>query len=253
MMNSKQRKERESHHPLRGSRYFYSSVAVIMLAIMFAGFYPYYLHGEGPGGRTISSDLSSLVFIHGGAMTAWLMLFLVQSLLVPARKIRIHMKLGWLAIAVGLIASASGFKLAIESVRSAPEMIFSGMEYRQYLLVMLTDFAVFTLFVLAGVLFRRKREVHRAMMLLACLSVLGAATNRIPVLSHIFGHTGLIGDFGPTFILGALFLLVRFFFDRALDRRFSVGFAVMTLIHISSYLFATSDTWSVWAQAILNH
>jgi hypothetical protein len=250
-MNTNLLKKRANERPRRGSRFFYSSAAIVMLLIMVAGFYPYYLHGKGPGGRTISSDLSALVFIHGGAMTIWMVLFLVQSLLVPARKIRIHMKLGWLAIAVGLISSTSGFKLSIESVRSAPEIIFSGMEYRQYLIVMLTDFAVFTLFVLAGVLFRRKREVHRAMMLLACLSVLGAAMMRIPVLSTVFEQVDLIRDFGPTFILGALFLLVRFFFDRALDRRFSVGFAVMTLIHISSYLFATSDTWSVWAQAIL--
>jgi hypothetical protein len=39
--------------------------------------------------------LTTLVFVHGAAMTIWLMLFLVQSLLVPARKLRIHMKLGW--------------------------------------------------------------------------------------------------------------------------------------------------------------
>jgi eukaryotic-like serine/threonine-protein kinase len=45
-------------------------------------------------GRTISAQLATLVFVHGAAMTAWLMLFLVQSLLVPARKLRIHMKLG---------------------------------------------------------------------------------------------------------------------------------------------------------------
>jgi hypothetical protein len=251
MTNANLLKKRENERPHRGSRLFYSSAAVVMLLIMVAGFYPYYLRGEGQGGRTISSDLSALVFIHGGAMTIWMVLFLVQSLLVPARKLRIHMKLGWLAIAVGLIASTSGFKLAIESVRSYPEIIFGGMEYRQHLLVMLTDFALFTLLVLAGVLFRRKREVHRAMMLLACLSVLGAAMSRIPDPYHVFEHAGLIGVFGPTFILSALFLLVGSFCDRALNRWFAVGLVVMMLINISSYLFAASDTWTEWVKAIL--
>ena len=250
-MNANPLKERANERPHRGRRYFYSSAASVMLLIMIAGFYPYYLRGEGQGGRTISSDLSTLVFIHGGAMTTWMILFFVQSLLVPARKLRIHMKLGWLAVVVGLVASTSGIKLAIESVRSYPEIIFGGMEYRQYLLVMLTDVVVFTLLVLAGVLFRRKREAHRAMMLLACLSVLGAAVSRMPVLYHVLEHAGLIGEFGPIFIIGALFLLVGSFFDRALDRWFAVGFVVMTLIHISSYLFATSDTWAGLVKAIL--
>jgi len=47
------------------------------------------------------------------AMTAWLMLFLVQSLLVPARRLRIHMKLGWGGVATALVAAGSGFMLAV--------------------------------------------------------------------------------------------------------------------------------------------
>jgi hypothetical protein len=69
-----------------------------MLMIMFAGFYPYYLRGEGMAGRKISPQMVTLVVVHGTAMTAWLVLFFVQSLLVPARKLRIHMKLGWVAV-----------------------------------------------------------------------------------------------------------------------------------------------------------
>ena len=251
MINANLLKKRANERPHRGRRYFYSSAAIVMLLIMVAGFYPYYLRGEAQGGRTISADLSTLVFIHGGAMTTWMILFFVQSLLVSARKLRIHMKLGWLAVVVGLVASTSGIKLAIESVRSYPEIISGGMEYRQLLLVMLTDFAVFTLLVLAGVLSRRKREAHRAMMLLACLSVLGAAMSRIPDPYHVLEHAGLIGVFGPTFILGALLLLVGSLFDRALNRWFAVGLVVMMLINISSYLFAASDTWAGLVKAII--
>jgi hypothetical protein len=64
-----------------------------MLTTMVAGFHPYYLRGEGMAGRTISPRLATLVLVHGAAMTVWLMLFLVQSLLVSARKLRIHMNL----------------------------------------------------------------------------------------------------------------------------------------------------------------
>src|SRR6202165_1132283 len=76
-------------------RYFFSIAAIIMLMIMLAGFHPFYLRGEGMGGPKISPQLLSLVIVHGAAMTAWVVLFLVQALLIPARKLRLHMKLGW--------------------------------------------------------------------------------------------------------------------------------------------------------------
>jgi hypothetical protein len=146
-----------------------------MLTTMVAGFHPYYLRGEGMAGRTISPRLATLVLVHGAAMTVWLMLFLVQSLLVSARKLRIHMKLGWGGVAVALVAAGSGFMLAVESVRPVPAIPFWGMEYRQFLLVMLIEVALFTLFVLAGVLFRKRPKIHKPMMLLASLSILARA------------------------------------------------------------------------------
>src|SRR5262245_60834121 len=111
-------------HSNKSARYFYSVAAVIMLMIMLVGFRPYYLRGEGMGGRKISPQLVTLVLVHGAAMTAWLVLFFVQSLLVPARKLRLHMKLGWVAVAVALAVSASGFMVAVQSVRPVPAIPF---------------------------------------------------------------------------------------------------------------------------------
>jgi hypothetical protein len=38
--------------PMAGARYFFIAAAITMLTIMVAGFYPYYLRGEGMAGRT---------------------------------------------------------------------------------------------------------------------------------------------------------------------------------------------------------
>jgi hypothetical protein len=73
------------------------------------------------------------------------------------------------------VAAGSGFMLAVESVRPVPAIPFWGMEYRQFLLVMLIEVALFTLFVLAGVLFRKRPKIHKPMMLLASLSILARA------------------------------------------------------------------------------
>jgi hypothetical protein len=105
---------------LTPARLFFIVAAITMLTIMVAGFHPYYRRGEGMAGRTISPQLATLVFVHGAAMTMWLMLFLVQSLLVPARRLRLHMKLGWGGVAVALVAAGSGFMLAVESPDAGP-------------------------------------------------------------------------------------------------------------------------------------
>lgn len=196
--------------------------------------------------------LATLVFVHGAAMTAWLMLFLVQSLLVPARRLRIHMKLGWGGVAVAVVAAGSGFILAVESVRPAPAIPFWGMAYRQFLLIMLIELALFTLFVLAGVLFRRRPQIHKAMTLLASLSILAGATVRMPVLFPVFGEVGWPGIFGPVFAIGAVFVFVRSYPARAIDRWLAAGYTVMVAVFIAACELAVSDAWNVWARAVLN-
>jgi len=238
--------------PRTAGRYFFIAAAITMLAIMVAGFYPYYLRGQGLVGRSISPQLATLVFVHGAAMTVWLMVCLVQSLLVPARKLRIHMKLGWGGVAAALVAAGSGFTLAIESVRPVPAIPFWGMAYRQFMLVMLTEVTLFTLFVLAGVLYRKRPRIHRAMMLLASLSILAGATVRMPVLFPVFGEAGWTGIFGPVFVLGAVFVLVRSFLGGITDRWLAAGYAVMVAVYVAARQFAISDAWSVVARAVLH-
>ncbi len=237
----------------KSGRYFYSVAAVIMLMIMFAGFYPYYLRGEGMAGRKISPQMVTLVLVHGAAMTAWLVLFFVQSVLVPARKLRLHMKLGWVAVGVALVISVSGFMVALQSVRPIPAIPFWGMAYRQFLMVMLAEVSLFTMFVLAGVLSRKKPKIHRSMMLLASLSILAGATVRMPALFPIFGEGGWVGIFGPIFTLGAVFLLTRSLLGRAFDRWFATGYVAMILLYVAACKFAVSDAWGELCKSNIQH
>ena len=69
-------------------------------------------------------------------------------------------------------------------------MPFWGMEYRQFQLIMLAEIALFTIFVLAGRLTRKRPEIHRVMMLLASLSILAGATVRMLILFAVFGESG---------------------------------------------------------------
>ncbi len=221
-----------------------------MVAVMVAGFHPFYVRGEGMGGRKISPELLPLVVIHGSAMTAWVIVFLVQSVLISTRKLRVHMKLGWVGVAVAMVVSLSGFMVAVRSVRSIPSLPFWGMEYRQFLMVMLAEVTVFSLFVVFGVLLRKKPKIHRAMMLLATISILAGATVRMPVLFPIFGEAGWLGIFGPIFTLAGVFLIALLLGGKIFDRWFALGYFAMIVFYISACKFAVTDGWSYVARAI---
>ena len=124
---------------MKSDRYFYSAAAASMLLLTFLGFHPFYLGGEGMGGRKISPQILPLVAVHGGLMTAWVILFLVQSLLITVRNTRLHMKLGWVGAAIAIALAISGVMVAVASVRLAPNFPFWGMAYRQFLLIMLSE------------------------------------------------------------------------------------------------------------------
>jgi hypothetical protein len=233
-------------------RYFHVAAGVIMVVVMLAGFYPFYLRGEGMAGRKIAPGLLPLVVLHGSAMTAWVAMFLVQSLLVSARKVRLHMTLGWVGVAFALLAATTGVGVAVESVRPIPTFPFWGMEYRQFLAIMLAEMALFTAFVVVGVLSRKKLRIHRAMMLLATLSILAGATVRMPFLFPLFGEAGWVGIFGPIFVLGGVIVLVRRLVVGPLDRWLVAGYAAMVALYVGACWFAVSDAWSVMARAIFN-
>jgi hypothetical protein len=237
---------------MKPERYFYSFAAIILLSLTFAGFHPFYLRGEGMAGRKISPQLFPLVLVHGAAMTAWMILFLVQSLLIATRNRKLHMKLGWSALTIAPVIAVAGFMVAVQSVRRVPMLPFWGMDYRQFLLIMLTEVALFSLFVVAALLTRKRREVHRAMMLLASLSILAGATVRMPILFPIFGEGGWVGIFGPIFTLGAVFLLARCLLQHGIDRWFAAGYVCMIALYIVASRFAVSNAWSQLAKAIFN-
>ena len=236
---------------MKADRYFYSTAAAVFLALMLIGFHPFYTHGTGVAGRRIDPAIFPLVAVHGIAIAAWFVLFFVQSLLISVRNRRLHMRLGWSAVAIGLTILCTGSMVAIRSVQISPPILFFGIPYARFLLVMLTEIALFTLFLVAGILLPKRPEIHRPMMLLAGLTILAGATVRIPAMYIVFGNTGWMGLFGAVFSLGAILLIIRSALIRRFDRWFAAGYAFWVVAYISSTSLAFTDTWSRLAAQIL--
>lgn len=236
---------------MKADRMFYTAAGALFLLMMAVGFHSF-AHGQGQGGRVIDPSIFSLVALHGMAIAAWYVLFFVQSLLITVRKRKLHMTLGWAAIAIGLTIAVTGSLVAIRSVQvTPPQFVFFGLLYSRFLLVMLVEIALYTSFVAVGLVVRKQPKKHRAMMLLASLSLLAGATARMSFLDPVFGHAGWVGLFGAVFLLGAVLLLVRFAMTRSFEPWFAGGYAVWVIAFIAAENLALTQAWSRMAIVIL--
>ena len=154
-----------------------AGVLVVIVAVGFApSFYlRTYLQAPAAGGRPIPTH----VLLHGILLTAWYVLFLVQTILVASRRMAIHRLLGavgaGVAVAVITVSMLVVVRLATRAVaRGVPDEVALIVTGDTCLLML------FGLFVLLGVCYRRRPDVHKRLMLLASITLLAPALARWP-------------------------------------------------------------------------
>jgi hypothetical protein len=153
--------------------------AVALAVVMFLGFArTYYLR--------VFFDLPPLVkaaHLHGIIATLWLALHYTQAKLVAAHRVDIHKRLGIFAAFVGIVLAVQSLHLAFGNVAAghAPP----GRDPLQFLSVPIGTTTMFTLFLVAALSLRRKREWHKRLMFLATLALIVPAIGRFDTLIMI--------------------------------------------------------------------
>lgn len=232
---------------MKPDRFFYSAAGALFLAFTVIGFQHYIFAGKHFDGSPIDPTMLAIVVAHSSAIFAWFLLFFVQSVLVASRNRRVHMKLGWAAVAIAVTIVVTGPLVAFRSIRLVPSQVVFDWPGPQFLLIMYTEIALFAVFIAIGVLNRTRPRVHRPMMLLASLSIVSGATGRIAMVGSIFGLHQWIALFGPVVTLGVLLMLVRLAMTRRFEREFAVGFAAFVVVSLVVSRLAMTDVWVNWA------
>ncbi len=236
-------------------RWFYSIASIVLLVITLIGFKMFYLEGKAFPGRPLTPPIRALLITHGLMMTAWMLLSVIQPLLVATKRKRLHMTLGRIGalLAGGMIIA--GVRVGIEAARLAPPNLqLFGLAPKEFMAVPVIGILAFGLFVLAGVLNRRRPEVHRPMMLMASLSVVSAALGRMPLLSAWATGTWMekmFGAFLSMLVIAALMLAGKCLSSKSFDRWFATGFAALTVISMVISLGAKTQAWDQIASALL--
>jgi hypothetical protein len=162
-----------------GAGSFYTWMALACVATAFLGYIPTYWQPLAAG----KFAANPIVHIHGVAMFSWTLFALIQTSLVPTRRVALHRALGLAGISLATLVVGLGLLAALNELRTG---VLNGdaQATEAFLAVPLSDIAEFaTLFALA-LGFVRRPEFHKRLMLLATVSVLNAPVAR-PYLTWI--------------------------------------------------------------------
>lgn len=235
---------------LASERLFYVIDGSLMLVATVVGFRAFLAHGKGFGGGEITRQIVPLVVVHGLAMFSWIVLFFVQSVFILKGNPRLHMRIGVGGAVLAGIMVPLGSVSAILSARYNPELyqFFGGPRF--FLAIMLGEMLCFGALVGVAIIYRRRPEIHRPMMLLASLMIISGSLGRCPYIGQ-FAIMPPLYVLGPALALGALFLVLQWGMTRALNRWYAVGYAAMVAASCILIVIGHTAMWNRIAAAIL--
>jgi hypothetical protein len=227
-------------------RYLSTGLALVFLILTLLGFAEFFRHGRDARGQELIPSVKVLLSVHGIAMTLWIVLLLAQSLLILGRNPRLHRTLGACgAVLAGTIVILGLWSAFANVAVEPPTLIHSGgLHNRPFLAVQMNSMLTFGVFVALGLWQRRRPDIHRAMLLLGTLSVMGAPTARL--FGAFYRETvwgTLLGGYVTPLLIGVLFVAVSTAVTRTLDRWFAGGFAALVAIWLLVMQLARTAIW----------
>lgn len=111
---------------------------------------------------------------------------------------------------------------------------------------MLGEMLAFGTLVVIAVVYRRRAEIHRPMMLLASLMIISGSLGRCPYIGD-FALMPPLYVLGPVLVLGAVFLVLQWGMTRAVSRWYAFGYSAVV---IASFIFIAVGHSSAWNQIV---
>jgi hypothetical protein len=216
---------------------FYPVIALVLAALVLVAFArTYYLREwfDVP-------PITVLLHLHSIAFTAWVVLFVIQTRLIAKQNYRTHMQLGIAGIAVAALVVIFGFATAVVSA-GAPRVRPMGMNSQQFVFVPLIAISFFAILVTAAVLLRKRAQLHKRLMTLAMISVLGPPIARLIALTQSGGHFLAIQMAVPTAFL--IWCLVSDWVKyRVVHPVYAVGGAILIISWPLRVMIAQTPAW----------
>jgi uncharacterized membrane protein YozB (DUF420 family) len=221
-----------------GRRLFFVIMASAVIVTVFAGFAPtFYLRGSFSQDR----PMSFLLHVHGSVFSAWVTVFLVQTLLIARGSRELHQRLGWIAVGIAATMVILVVAAMIEQLRRVggfppPPLALALSAF---------DIVVFAILVGAAIYWRKQPDWHKRFMLSATILLLGAPMFRIVI--HYVGITDMSKVGIVATLLVDAFFLPCFTYDLVTRRRIHPAyFVALALIVLDQIAQVQVVSWTPW-------
>ena len=220
-------------------RGFYVGVSLLIVAIVLAGFMPSFVN------MAVGPPRPWFMHLHGVIFLGWLALLVSQAVLAARGKIALHRRVGEFGIAYGALLWIVG--VAVSFI--APALHVRAGEWDMdraaaFLTIPLGDMVLFGGFFGAAILYRAQTEIHKRLILLACVAVMFAGAFR---LSYVMSLPAQILIWYSPVIAGMLY--DRWKMGRV-HRVYWVGIAIMALA-LARIPFGETEVWQRIGRALL--
>lgn len=131
-----------------------------------------------------------ILHFHAAVFILWLGLVTLQILWVEIGNLRRHKQLGWLTVAVSVLMVPLGLTAAlVDQVRQVAHPDYAP----QFLALEFEEVIGFSIFMTAGVIFRRNPAAHKRLMILSAVAISDAGFARIWLMGIKTEIPGLFG------------------------------------------------------------
>jgi uncharacterized membrane protein YozB (DUF420 family) len=223
---------------------FFTVMATAVAVTVFLGFAPsFYLRGT----FNPSRSLSVLLHIHGFALSAWIVLFLVQTILIARGSRTLHRRLGWVMSGLAACIVALMGAAIVDQMQRIPPPFPPAVA----LALGLFDIIAFATLVSWAVFWRRRPDWHKRFMLSATILLLGAAVVRIVAFNGVRDpRYFILAEYCSAFV----FFIPCFAYDWMTRRKLHpaniVGLALILLDLTLQPIVLSWGPWTDFANAI---
>jgi hypothetical protein len=235
-----------------GRSRFYVAMGAVAVGIAVVGFVPGLAFSPTERHGPPTAD----VLLHSFVAAMWLALFITQAALVRGGNSRIHRRLGWIGIPLAVAVVASGYATTIAQGRRGFALWWDpGVKADSLaeLVHPLGDLLTFSLLITAALIWRRRSDVHKRLMLLAAVGSMMAAP-----LVHLLSYFPALRAVPPVILLPlAVLYLSSAIHDRLTLGRMHpvskwVGLSLLVFAMLRGAVIGPSATWHQFASWLIS-
>ena len=231
-------------------RAFAGGIAAAIVAVVLIGFSrSFFLRPFYPGPPSWAAK-EAIFYAHGAIFAAWYAVLAAQVALIRVKNVRLHRRLGWVGLGVGVLVIMAGTLAALRAANRPGGFIDVPVPPEQFLTIPLFSMALFALFLGLAVVWRGQAARHKRMILLASIALLGAPVARI---------TSMLADGAPPMLdvfVYAAFVGLMLAWDIASERRprpeTLVGGGAIVVLNAVAIPFGGTALWLAIAHPLMS-